>query len=81
VAPGAMPANSLRQGFQYRESNWSIGRIAERKGVQVVPFDKGNRWSRWRRAVTKKKRAREMQKIKKNTKNTKKGNKKKKQGN
>ncbi|KAL6722295.1 54S ribosomal protein L2 mitochondrial [Lecanora helva] len=33
----------LRPGYQYRESNWSIGRAAERAGVKVRKYKKGDR--------------------------------------
>ena len=33
----------LRPGYQYRESNWHIGRAAERAGVKVRQYKKGDR--------------------------------------
>ena len=39
----------LRDGYQYRESNFSIGRSAERAGVQVPKFDPKDRFLAWRK--------------------------------
>ena len=77
TAPGIKPQLSLRQGFQYRESNWSIGRTAERRGISVEPYDPKNRWAAWRRRAKRKERAIEFAKLKKSTKQNKGKNKKK----
>ena len=37
------------KGYQIRETNYSIGRAAERAGVKVRPFKRGNRWLAWRK--------------------------------
>jgi hypothetical protein len=42
------PAPFLREGT-FRESNISIGYAAERKGVKVREFDRGDRWLAWRK--------------------------------
>lgn len=39
-----------------RESNWSIGRTAERKGVKVREYDRKDRWYAWRKRAQKAKR-------------------------
>jgi hypothetical protein len=33
----------------YRESNWEIGRAAERAGVKVKEFKPRDRWEAWRK--------------------------------
>ncbi len=40
----------LRPGYMYRESNWEIGRAAERAGVKVREFKPRDRWMAWRKA-------------------------------
>ena len=47
---GKKPQLTLRENYQYRESNTSIGRVAERAGVRVRPFKPGDRWLAWRKA-------------------------------
>ena len=42
---------TLKPGYQYRESNTSIGRIAERMGIKPMPFDKRNRVLAWQRKI------------------------------
>lgn len=49
----------LRAGYQYRESNWSIGRAAERAGVKIREYKRGDRWLAWRKKVAAKERSRE----------------------
>ncbi|PMD37741.1 ribosomal protein L27 [Hyaloscypha variabilis F] len=39
----------LRPGYMYRESNWEIGRAAERAGVKVKPFKPRDRWTAWKK--------------------------------
>jgi large subunit ribosomal protein L27 len=41
---------TLRPGYMYRESNWEIGRAAEKAKVQVREFKPGDRWTAWRKA-------------------------------
>ena len=40
-----------------RESNWSIGRIAERKGITARKYDRSDRWLAWRKRNQKVKRS------------------------
>jgi large subunit ribosomal protein L27 len=40
----------LRSGYMYRESNWEIGRAAERANIQVREFKPRDRWVAWRKA-------------------------------
>ncbi len=35
--------------YMYRESNWEIGRAAERAGVKVKEFKPRDRWEAWRK--------------------------------
>jgi large subunit ribosomal protein L27 len=49
----------IRPGYMYRESNWQIGRTAERAGVKVKPFKPGDRWAAWRKATARKARSAE----------------------
>ena len=48
---GRMPTEELKLGdhYNYRESNTSIGRAAERAGVKVRQFVPGDRFLAWRR--------------------------------
>ncbi|MCJ1403019.1 54S ribosomal protein L2 mitochondrial [Xylographa trunciseda] len=46
----------LREGYQYRESNWSIGRTAERAGVKVRVYNPKDRFLAWRKANVRKAR-------------------------
>ncbi|KAE9364211.1 ribosomal protein L27 [Stipitochalara longipes BDJ] len=39
----------LRPGYMYRESNWEIGRAAERAGVRVKAFKPRDRWTAWKK--------------------------------
>ncbi|KAI6249277.1 54S ribosomal protein L2, mitochondrial [Erysiphe necator] len=60
---------SLRPGYMYRESNWEIGRAAEKANVSVQPFKPRDRWEAWRKTVQRKlrnaeKRAGRMKKSK-----------------
>lgn len=63
----------LRAGYMYRESNWEIGRAAEKANVSVPPFKPRDRWAAWRKTVQRKlrnaeKRAGRMKKPKSRTK-------------
>jgi large subunit ribosomal protein L27 len=40
----------LRPGGMYRESNWEIGRAAEKAGVKVKKFVPGDRWAAWKKS-------------------------------
>lgn len=46
----------LRPGYQYRESNWHIGRAAERAQVKVREYRRGDRFLAWRKLNARKKR-------------------------
>lgn len=60
-----------------RETNWSIGRIAERKGIKVREFDRSDRWLAWRKRSKNIKRKALMRAVKANRKGKKKNVKKK----
>jgi ribosomal protein L27 len=44
----------LKSGYMYRESNWEIGRAAERAGIKVREFKPRDRWTAWRKASIRK---------------------------
>jgi large subunit ribosomal protein L27 len=44
----------IRPGYMYRESNWQIGRTAEKAGIKVKPFKPGDRWAAWRKSAARK---------------------------
>jgi large subunit ribosomal protein L27 len=44
----------MRPGYMYRESNWEIGRTAEKRGVYVKPFKPRDRWAAWRKSTIRK---------------------------
>lgn len=44
----------LRPGYMYRESNWEIGRAAEKANVKVKSFTPGDRWAAWRKSTRRK---------------------------
>ncbi|RFU35302.1 hypothetical protein B7463_g1063, partial [Scytalidium lignicola] len=44
----------LRPGYMYRESNWEIGRAAEKAGIKVRAFEPRDRWTAWRKATKRK---------------------------
>lgn len=46
----------LRPGYQYRESNWHIGRAAERANVVVREYKRGDRFLAWRKLNARKAR-------------------------
>ena len=43
------PDTALRQGYQVRESNWSIGRTVEMEGIGVRDYKPNDRWLAWRK--------------------------------
>lgn len=49
VADDGKPKLRLRPGGMYRESNWEIGRAAERANVKVRKFKPRDRWVAWRK--------------------------------
>ena len=56
AAKGGVEDVVLREGYQYRESNWSIGRTAERAGVKVRAYKPNDRWMAWRKTNERKER-------------------------
>ena len=64
----------LRPGYQYRMSNWHIGRAAERAQVKVKEYRRGDRFLAWRKSNERKKRNEEKRSLKSRKK---KGSKKK----
>jgi large subunit ribosomal protein L27 len=63
---------TMRPDYSFREGNWEIGRAAERTGVKVRPFVKGDRWLAWRKANARKKRTAEEKAFSKKGKKVKK---------
>lgn len=61
-------ALQLKDGYMYRESNWEIGRAAERAGIVVPKYKRGDRWATWRRSAERKAVSLAEQKMKKLTK-------------
>lgn len=53
----------LSPKYQYRESNWSIGRTAERAGVKVRVYKRGDRFLAWRKREEGKKRSAEKRSL------------------
>lgn len=51
-----VPKLELRPGYQYRESNWSIGRTAERANIKVREYKRGDRFLAWRKLNARKAR-------------------------
>lgn len=45
---------TLRPGYMYRESNWEIGRAAEKAKIKVREFKPRDRWTAWRKTVVRK---------------------------
>lgn len=50
------PKLALKQGYMYRESNWQIGRAAEKANVKVREYKPGDRFLAWRKANARKAR-------------------------
>ena len=50
------PTTMRQRTLMYRESNYEIGRSAEKKGITVRPFDRSDRWMAWRKRSAKIKR-------------------------
>ena len=67
----------LRQGYQYRTSNWEIGRAAERAGVKVRPYKRGDRFLAWRKLNARKARNAERRALSSRKSKGNKGNKSK----
>lgn len=45
---------TIGKGYMYRESNWEIGRAAERAAVRVKAFKPRDRWAAWRKTWVRK---------------------------
>lgn len=56
---------TLRPGYMYRESNWEIGRAAERAGVRVKEFKPRDRWAAWKKTVVRKMKNQEKRSLRK----------------
>ena len=56
AVPMEQTAVTLRKGYMYRESNWSIGRSAERAGVKVRVYNPKDRFLAWRKTNIRKAR-------------------------
>lgn len=44
----------IKKGYMFRESNWEIGRAAEKANVQVKAFVPRDRWTAWRKTIKRK---------------------------
>lgn len=53
----------LRPGYQYRDSNWHIGRAAERAKVVVREYKRGDRFLAWRKLNARKARSAEKRSL------------------
>jgi hypothetical protein len=54
----AAAAPVMRQGtYMQREANFEIGRAAEKKGITVREYDRGDRWLAWRKRAHKVRKA------------------------
>lgn len=74
AASGRIPGQDLqmRPNYSYRESNYEIGRAAERAGVKVQEFRKGDRFLAWRKTGVRRTRAAEKRALGKGAKGKKK---------
>lgn len=52
--PDAKQSLALKDGYMYRESNWQIGRAAERAKVKVREYKAGDRFLAWRKTNARK---------------------------
>jgi len=52
------PKLKMSENYQFREANWSIGRIPEREGIsqKVKKYDRGDRFLAWRKREARKAR-------------------------
>lgn len=62
---------TLRRGYMYRESNWEIGRAAERAKVKVQTYKPGDRWAAWRKREVRKAKSAERRGLQGNKKKSK----------
>lgn len=53
----------LKDGYMYRESNWEIGRAAEKANITVRKFKPGDRWTAWKKKTLRKARAAERRRL------------------
>lgn len=67
--------SSMRPDYSYRESNWEIGRSAEKAGINVRVFERGDRFRAWRKRSIRVARAVERKAMGKKKGSTKKGKK------
>lgn len=56
----------LRPGYMYRESNWEIGRAAEKANVQVKLFKPRDRWTAWRKRAVRAARSKDKRNLSRN---------------
>lgn len=45
----------MGKGYSYRQSNWEIGRAAEKANVQVKEWFRSDRWTAWRKSAARRK--------------------------
>jgi large subunit ribosomal protein L27 len=57
-------AATLRPGYMYRESNWEIGRAAEKAGIRVKEWKRKDRWTAWKKKLLKIQRIAQMKELK-----------------
>lgn len=53
----------LKEGYMYRESNWEIGRAAEKANIRVRKFKPGDRWVAWKKKAATAARAAEKRRL------------------
>ena len=53
----------LKDGYMYRESNWEIGRAAEKANIKVRKFKPGDRWLAWKKTAARIERAAEKRRL------------------
>jgi large subunit ribosomal protein L27 len=53
----------LKPGYMYRESNWEIGRAAEKANIRVRTFKPGDRWVAWKKKTATRARAAERRRL------------------
>lgn len=59
---------TLRPGYMYRESNWEIGRAAERAKIKVKEFTPRDRWAAWKNRIERKRKTAEKRSLSRRTK-------------
>lgn len=58
--------------YQYRESNYEIGKVMEKSSAKISPYERGNRWLAWRKKTERIKKSAELMAQKAQKKNRKK---------